>query len=217
MRRVGSLLLLAALPAATAGCATRDWVRDLMTKQSAETDRRFVEVEGRLGAESERVSKLETSVGEAGTTARGAQERAEAAHGRADAAFARADEVDARLTRLWSRRNARNRVDTVEVTFGFDRADLDDGAQTALIGVVRELQANPALTVDLAGYTDPVGGRDYNIRLSQRRVEAVRRFLIEKGVELPRINAIGLGPLQDQSLPNAKKRRVLVHLMLPAE
>ncbi len=229
--RMGTMLLLVAIPALAAGCATRNWVRDLVGKQGAETDRRFVAVEERLGAEAQRVegvgtrvSKLEGTVDEVSGTARGAREqadaalsRAENAHGRAEAAFARADEVDQRLTKLWSRRHARNRVDSVEVTFGFDRADLDDGAQTALIGVVRELQANPALTVDLTGFTDPKGKRDYNIQLSYRRVEAVRRFLVEKGIDLPRINAVGLGPIMDSGLPDAKKRRVVVNLMVPAE
>lgn len=228
--RFPTLVLLGLIPLA-AGCATRGWVQEVVGKQRVEVDRRIGEVETRLTAETQRVEglgtrvgRLETSVEDTAASARNALERAEAAHARGDAAFAkaeaaatRAEEVDARLTRLWSRRHAWKRVESLEITFRFDRWDLDDGAQTALAGVVRELKANPSLTVELIGYTDPVGPREYNIQLSQRRVEAVRRFLVERGVELPRIHAVGLGPLEVQGLPNAQKRRVLVSLMLPVE
>ena len=129
----------------------------------------------------------------------------------------RADGVDERLTRLWSSRHKRQDVESMDVTFGFDRWELDDGAQTTLLGFIKELQANPNLTVDLTGYTDPTGDVPYNIGLSQRRVEAVRRFLVSKGVALPRIQAIGLGVLDDGALTDAQKRRVTVRLMTPTE
>src|SRR5262249_60343186 len=95
--------------------------------------------------------------------------RCGAAHARADAAHTRADGVDQRLTRVWNNRNKRQDVESMDVIFGFDRWELDDGAQTTLLGFIKELQANPNLTVDLTGYTDPKGGVPYNIRLSQRR------------------------------------------------
>jgi outer membrane protein OmpA-like peptidoglycan-associated protein len=129
----------------------------------------------------------------------------------------RADEVDNRVTRLWSNRHARRVVETANLHFGFDRADLSDQAQTVLSGLVKELRENTALTVDLEGYTDPKGAPDYNVRLSQRRVEAVRRYLIANGVELPRIYSVGLGPLAERGLPDAQKRRVTVRLMVYAE
>ena len=150
-------------------------------------------------------AQLDTAVGESRT--------------RADAAFGRADEVDQRLTRLWSGRHKRNVVETINVQFAFDRWELSDGAQTALLGVVKELKENPALTVDLEGYTDPVGPRDYNIVLSQRRVEAVRRYLVQSGAELPRISAIGLGPINGagRDEDHGKQRRVSVRVLTPVE
>ena len=131
--------------------------------------------------------------------------------------MARANEVDSRLTRLWNNRDARNLVETVEVRFGFGRADLGDAAQTALVGLAREMKENPRLAVELEGYTDPSGSLDYNIALSQRRVEAVRRFLVQQGVDLRRIQAAGLGPVADSKLPADQKRRVVVKLTTPVE
>src|SRR2546426_7336692 len=109
-----------------------------------------------------RMAKVEEQATKAG-------ERADAAHARAEAAHVRADGVDERLTRLWSSRHKRQDVESMDVTFGFDRWELDDGAQTTLLGFIKELQANPNLTVDLTGYTDPTGDVPYNIGLSQRR------------------------------------------------
>jgi len=192
------------------GCATKDWVRDMMGKTAADTDSKIGEQKIRVEGMGFRMAKVEEQATKAG-------ERADAAHARAEAAHVRADGVDERLTRLWSSRHKRQDVESMDVTFGFDRWELDDGAQTTLLGFIKELQANPNLTVDLTGYTDPTGGVPYNIGLSQRRVEAVRRFLVSKGVALPRIQAIGLGVLDDGALTDAQKRRVTVRLMTPTE
>jgi len=192
------------------GCATKDWVRDMMGKTAADTDSKIGEQKIRVEGMGFRMAKVEEQATKAG-------ERADAAHARAEAAHVRADGVDERLTRLWSSRHKRQDVESMDVTFGFDRWELDDGAQTTLLGFIKELQANPNLTVDLTGYTDPTGDVPYNIGLSQRRVEAVRRFLVSKGVALPRIQAIGLGILDDGALTDAQKRRVTVRLMTPTE
>ncbi len=186
---------------ATTGCATRDWVNEKLGKKQARMDERFTQVDGRFGT-------VEGQMREIGDSTRMAQ-------GRADAAYGRVDEVDSRLSRLWNGRNKRNVVETLHVLFGFDRSDLSDGAQTALLGVVKELKANPDLSVDLQGYTDPTGTRDYNVGLSQRRVESVRRFLIENGADLARVHSVGLGPLVATAAgEHPKLRRVTVQLMV---
>ena len=229
-RVVLGIVLPAVLLVAT-GCATRDWVREALGKKEAELDQRLVGVDKRVTDESQRTDELGTRVkgveagvaetGEAARSARGhadgAWTRAEGAHSRADAAYSRTDEVDGRLTRLWSNRHKRDLVEAVEVHFGFNRWDLNDTAQTALTTLVRELRENPRLTVDLEGYADPKGTYDYNVALSQRRVEAVRRYLVGQGIEIPRINSVGLGPIDDKSVSDEKKRRVTLRLMVHAE
>jgi outer membrane protein OmpA-like peptidoglycan-associated protein len=212
------------------GCATKNWVREMVGQREAEIDQRvgtkvsavesrvgeeaqrITRVEGQLGETSQRLGTVETRVGEVG-------EQAKQAHTRADAAFTKAEETDGRLTRLWSNRHKRQVVETLHVQFAFDKAELTDGAQTALATIVKELKANPALSVDLEGYTDPTGPRDYNVTLSQRRVEAVRRYFIEQGAEMPRVHSVGLGPLNGGKGQEdlAKQRRVTVKLMLAAE
>jgi len=192
-------VLLPAVLVAVSGCATKDWVRDLMGKKE-------VEIGERMDGLGNQIRTTDANLGETSQIARGAGERA-------DAAMNKAGGVDSRLTRFWSNRYNQKAVESVEVYFAFDRADLSDGAQTALVGVVKELQASPTLVVRLGGFTDPKGTRDYNYSLAQRRVEAVRRYLVEKGVEISRVQAIGMGPLEDSSTPESKKRRVTVTLM----
>lgn len=210
-------ILLAAAVLATAGCATREWVRELVGKKDAEIDQRFASVEkrvaedaGRIEGLGSRLTAVETSVTETGELARAARQRADSAQAQAEAAAGR-------LSRLSGSLYKRDALETLELRFGFDRWDLDDTAQTTLASLVRELQANPRLSVDLEGYADSTGTFAYNVELSQRRVEAVRRFLVEKGVELPRIQAVGLGPITAAGLPDEKKRRVTVRLMVRAD
>jgi len=188
--RIGMLLPIVLL--AVSGCATEDWVRNFVEKKDIETNQRL---DG-LGDQIKVTDQL----------ARGAHERA-------DAAMNRAESVDGRLTRLWSNRYRQRVVDTVEIYFDFNKADLSEGAQVALLDVVKELQAGPTLIVRLRGFSDLTGTRDHNYGLAQRRVEAVWRFLEEKGVELFRVQEIRLGPPDDRRTPEAKRRRVTVTLM----
>src|SRR5207244_12064961 len=114
---------------------------------------------------------------------------------RADEAAARIDEGNTRASHLWANRNARQLAETVEVQFALDRADLSDGAQTTLAALIRELAENPALTVDLEGYTDRRGTPAHNLRLSEQRAAAVPRSLSGRGVEPSSINWIGIEEL----------------------
>jgi OOP family OmpA-OmpF porin len=104
------------------------------------------------------------------------------------------------------------------VPFSFDRADLEPGAEAVLAAIVKELREHPNMTIDLEGTTDGVGRLDYNLRLSQRRVEAVTRWLTSKGVDRSRIiGAKGRGPHATAFLKDDVKRRVMVKLMTSAE
>jgi outer membrane protein OmpA-like peptidoglycan-associated protein len=231
MRAVMRIAMVApAVLMLASGCATKDWVREMVGQREAEIDQRVGTrvgaVEGRVGEEAQRITRVEGQLGETGqrlgtveTRVGEVGEQAKQAHTRADAAFTKAEETDGRLTRLWSNRHKRQVVETLHVQFAFDKAELTDGAQTALATIVKELKANPALSVDLEGYTDPTGPKDYNVTLSQRRVEAVRRYFVEQGAEMPRIHSVGLGPLNGGKGQDdlAKQRRVTVKLMIAAE
>jgi OOP family OmpA-OmpF porin len=231
MRQKAVALLVPALVLAGAGCATKGYVREVVGQSEAKTGtqigeqasriddqgKRVAEQAGRVDAQAKqladvggRVGKLDTSVDEFGTIARTASTKA-------DEAMARADEVNARVSRALDNRYQWKLVETIHVQFGLDRAELTDAAQTALAELIKELAENPALRVDLEGYTDSVGSAQHNLQLSERRAEAVRRFLVAHGVELSRINWIGMGEIKGPKADQAKNRRVTVRLMLPAD
>ena len=221
-------ILLPAVLVIFSACATKSWVRENMTKKEIEmgqrvesvdqrvdavdqkvvaVDQKVVTVDGRVAKESQRVDTMGVTITETSEAARSAKEASLAA-------MAKADSVDSRVTRLWTNRYNPKPVDTVNVLFGFDRAELDDRAQTALSNLAKDLQSNQNLVVELTGFTDGRGSREYNYQLSQRRVEAVRRYLVERGVQMARIMGLGLGPVSDKGGPAPDSRRVTAKLML---
>jgi outer membrane protein OmpA-like peptidoglycan-associated protein len=163
-----------------------------------------------MGAIETRVNEMNQRLDKVDGAVTGAQSRA-------DEAVKKADGVNSRLTRLWTNRFNQKVADSLEIYFTPDSIELSDAAQTALLAVVKEMQAHPTLTVELGGYTDPRGALDYNYALSQRRVDTVRRFLMDKGIQLARIQAASLGPISDSSIPDIKKRRVTVRIMTDQE
>jgi outer membrane protein OmpA-like peptidoglycan-associated protein len=62
----------------------------------------------------------------------------------------------------------------------------------AVAGVLRDAAEIEALRIE--GHTDGRGGRLHNVQLSQRRAEAVRRYLVAHGVAAGRLSAKGFGP-----------------------
>ena len=165
----------------------------------------------------ERVTAVEKRVNEMGQRVQTLEGGVSGAQSRADEAARKAEGVNSRLTRLWTNRFNQKTADSLEVYFSPDSIDLSDAAQTALAAVVKEMAANPTLTVELGGYTDPRGALDYNYALSQRRVDAVRRFLMDRGIQLARIQAASLGPISSADIPDVKKRRVTLRLMVDQE
>jgi outer membrane protein OmpA-like peptidoglycan-associated protein len=60
--------------------------------------------------------------------------------------------------------------------------------------VVQVLNDFPKMRVSIEGHTDSVGKETFNMRLSQRRAEAVRDYVLSKGIPSDRLEAIGFGP-----------------------
>ena len=103
----------------------------------------------------------------------------------------------------------------LDVTFDTGKSDVSQADRAALQGLLKMLTDNPTYTVDVVGYTDSVGTADSNVDLSWRREEAVRRFLVERGVELNRFYFIGVGEELSgddtkDTAKRAKNRRVTV-------
>jgi outer membrane protein OmpA-like peptidoglycan-associated protein len=82
---------------------------------------------------------------------------------------------------------------TYSVLFDFDKYNLRPGAGEILTPLLARLQADPTMKVDIEGHTDWVGSDAYNLRLSQRRAQAVVNWLVAHGISRDRMRAIGKG------------------------
>lgn len=211
------------------GCATKKFVRQEFQKIETGVEQNISRLESDLSQEKDRGNRVASQVTEARSLSEELIRRVEQAFAKADQAIGiagqavtKAEKTDSRLSRLWANRNKRSLMGTVVVTFGFDKWELEDRGETALLDVVKQLKEKPDLVVDLEGHTDNGGPTSYNVQLSQRRAEAVRRFLVEKGVDLRRIQSIGLGqthPVADNRSQDgrAQNRRVVIKLFMPSE
>lgn len=80
------------------------------------------------------------------------------------------------------------------VDFEFNSTRLTAPAQDTLSQVATALAAQPALMVEIQGYTDSKGAAAYNQKLSQRRADAVLQYLVSRGVNGSALTARGYGP-----------------------
>jgi OOP family OmpA-OmpF porin len=80
------------------------------------------------------------------------------------------------------------------VNFATGKAELTPESQAILDGVAESLVAHEDIKVQVGGHTDNTGSAAVNKRLSAARAEAVRQYLISKGVAADRLTAAGFGP-----------------------
>jgi OmpA-OmpF porin, OOP family len=79
------------------------------------------------------------------------------------------------------------------VTFDFNKARLTTNAQTILDTIAPAFLGQPTLKVEIAGHTDSIGSVSANLKLSQKRAESVREYLIGKGAKPEQLVARGYG------------------------
>jgi len=97
--------------------------------------------------------------------------------------------------------------------FELQKSDLND-----LNKLVEKMKQNPKLRIELAAHCDNVGDDAYNLRLSQQRANAVRDYLVSKGVQSDRLLAKGYGESQpimsnDTEAGRANNRRTEVRVI----
>ncbi|TCO78302.1 OmpA family protein [Chromatocurvus halotolerans] len=163
----------------------------------------------RLAEEAQRM-RAELEASEAQALREQAQREAETARAERMMAEARAEELE-RETRemreqaerlqqqvadLEARPTERGLVLTLgsDVLFDVDSADLRGGAERTIEQIAAFLAEYGERQVLVEGFTDSTGARDYNLGLSERRADAVKAALIERGVEEERIRTRGFGP-----------------------
>ena len=107
--------------------------------------------------------------------------------------------------------------DQGQVLFAFDSAELTQGAQQRLQGLLPKLNDPSVTSVKVIGFTDSVGSDSYNQRLSERRASGVAEYLISQGLAPNKVTSQGRGesePVADNDTDEgrSRNRRVELHL-----
>ncbi len=93
------------------------------------------------------------------------------------------------------------------ITFDFNKATIKPEFAPVLDEAEQILKDNPRIRVTIEGHTDSIGSEAYNQRLSERRADAVKRYLVSRGVEADRLETVGYGksrPIAPNKTPNGR-------------
>ena len=87
--------------------------------------------------------------------------------------------------------------ETVLISFSFDSDGIAPDVHPLLDKAAKALRENDSAVASIIGFTDEQGGSQYNLRLSRKRANAVKRYLINAGIAPGRLHVEGRGILRD--------------------
>jgi outer membrane protein OmpA-like peptidoglycan-associated protein len=90
------------------------------------------------------------------------------------------------------------------ITFATGKADITQESEATLEKALKTLNTYNEITVEISGYTDNVGNAKSNQKLSEKRANAVKDWLVSKGVDASRLTAVGYGQ-ENPIAPNDTK------------
>jgi OmpA-OmpF porin, OOP family len=104
------------------------------------------------------------------------------------------------------------------IFFDTDKYELKEKSTPELQKIIRFLNDNPGVKIQISGHTDNVGAVDYNIQLSLRRATSVFQYLIDHGIDKKRVLYKGFGasrPVADNSTESGRQlnRRIEVAIV----
>lgn len=231
---------------ATTGCATKKYVRQQvgsLEPKIAEVSTANKENAERIDAVDGRARQGISAAAAADSKATQAGQAAAAADNKATQAGQAAATADNKATQAGQQaqtanqgvQQANNRINTVEtrissldtytsgqsqsVMFKVNSAQLSKDAMGTLDSVASQVSSQRSgYLVEIQGFTDTSGDEIYNVNLSQRRADAVLRYLVGKNVPLYRVRVLGLGeasPVADNKtrVGREQNRRVEVRVL----
>jgi outer membrane protein OmpA-like peptidoglycan-associated protein len=80
------------------------------------------------------------------------------------------------------------------ITFATGKSVIEPSSEATLEKVLEAAKAHPEVEVEISGHTDNTGKRSSNLKLSQQRADAVKAWLVARGIDASRITTKGYGP-----------------------
>jgi len=131
------------------------------------------------------------------------------------------EKARAELAELKAKPTDRGMVITLgDVLFKTNRANLSPGAEKTIDQLSNFMKKYPDRKINIEGHTDSVGSAEYNLTLSRRRAESVKKALVEKGIETSRIETKGYGetyPVADNQTASGRQQNRRVEVIIPDE
>jgi outer membrane protein OmpA-like peptidoglycan-associated protein len=90
------------------------------------------------------------------------------------------------------------------IYFDVDKDSIKKTSKKTLDEAIKVLKENDDVRLEISGHTDSDGNRDHNIDLSARRAEAVKKYLVDAGIDAARLTSRGAGP--DQPVADNKTK-----------
>jgi len=94
-----------------------------------------------------------------------------------------------------------------DALFDFDKSVLRPDGKKAIDDALAKIQGTDLEMVIATGHTDSIGTEQYNQRLSERRAEAVKQYLVSKGIPASKVTTIGKGESQPVATNKTKEGR----------
>src|SRR5579884_2133731 len=195
---------IAGLSLTTSGClATRKHVANQIApvqaqvntvqKQSNDNKQAIGDLDRNLATTDEKATQAGRDAKAAADAAQRANDAASQAGQRADNARQLAEQTGSRLDSTINNLDNYRLVDTQKVYFKFGKSELTDEGKQQLDQAIAQLGNVKAYVVEIEGFTDRTGGKAYNLALSQRRADAVQRYLTLHNVPLRKVHVVGIG------------------------
>lgn len=238
-----------ALSFLSAGCATKKYVAKTVAPVQAQVndvasknDTKNADQDKTISGQGQQITEMGTDLsrtkerltdtdakavaaGQSAQQANTAAQEANAAAGRAqqsaDGAKTFADQGITRLERTMDAMNKYQMVKSATVLFSTGQADLNKDAKEQLDDFAKQAQGLDRFVIEVQGFTDKTGTASVNDALSQRRAEAVARYLNnEQKIPVRSIDTLGSGyaqPVGDDKTRDGRKqnRRVEIRLFVP--
>ncbi|MDD5542694.1 MAG: OmpA family protein [Acidobacteriia bacterium] len=217
-----AMLVVSSFSFLVIGCASKKYVKqqiDPLTGKVTEvesiTKKNTEEIRAVDSRSQQGIQAASQRADAADTHAATAEQKANAAQASADQVATSVKAVDSRFANIDSYKLA----DSIAVTFKSGRHNLDDEAKAKLDALAAKTKDQKGYVIEIQGFTDSRGAEAFNLDLSQKRAEEVKRYLAtSQNIPLFRMSIIGVGkaqPVDDNKTKQgrANNRRVEVRLL----